>query len=145
VKGGLKAPFLLTACIQMRAMRDFYNERASALAALAEQSNCQDQQSDLLDLARAWRDLAGVWKVSSGNLPKNGSKRNVVSGDRCGRRDCDGHCISSNLVSNAITFIGSPSKTAPYANCKGAGARGRPRGFDEYRGALAPPSRAVLA
>jgi hypothetical protein len=43
--------------------RDFYNERASALAALAEQSKCQDQQSDLLDLARAWRDLAGVWDV----------------------------------------------------------------------------------
>jgi|SRR4051812_25595281 hypothetical protein len=42
----------------MRATRDFYNERASALAALAEQSKCQDQQSDLLDLARAWRDLA---------------------------------------------------------------------------------------
>ena len=47
----------------MRATRDFYNERASALAALAEQSKCQDQQLDLLDLARAWRDLADVWEA----------------------------------------------------------------------------------
>ena len=61
MRGGHSAPLLLTAWIQMRATRDFYNERASALAALAEQSKCQDQQSDLLDLARAWRDLAGVW------------------------------------------------------------------------------------
>lgn len=63
VRGGHSAPLLLTAWIQMRATRDFYNERASALAALAEQSKCQDQQLDLLDLARAWRDLADVWEA----------------------------------------------------------------------------------
>ena len=87
VRGGHSAPLLLTAWIQMRATRDFYNERASALAALAEQSKCQDQQLDLLDLARAWRDLAAFGKPRPGGLLKGGWKRNVVSGDRCGRRD----------------------------------------------------------
>ena len=61
--GGTAPPFYLLHGIQMRATRDFYNERASALAALAEQSKCQDQQLDLLDLARAWRDLADVWEA----------------------------------------------------------------------------------
>jgi hypothetical protein len=65
VEGLLQASLLATAFIQMRATRDFYNERASALAALAERSKCEDQQSDLLDLAQAWRDLAGVWEASS--------------------------------------------------------------------------------
>jgi hypothetical protein len=60
---GHKSPLLLAAYIQMRTTRDFYKKRASALAALAERSKCQDQQSDLLDLARAWRDLAGVWEA----------------------------------------------------------------------------------
>ena len=57
------APLLLTACIQMRAKRDVYNERASELSALAEQSKCQEQQSVLLALAGAWRDLADVWEA----------------------------------------------------------------------------------
>lgn len=61
--GGNIAPFSLLMVFQMRATRDIYKERASALAALAEQSKCQDQQLDLLDLARAWRDLADVWEA----------------------------------------------------------------------------------
>ena len=35
VRGGHSAPLLLTAWIQMRATRDFYEKRATQLAALA--------------------------------------------------------------------------------------------------------------
>jgi hypothetical protein len=47
----------------MQETRDFYQKRATELAALAERAKSQDHRSDLLALARAWRDLACVWKV----------------------------------------------------------------------------------
>jgi hypothetical protein len=43
--------------------RDFYEKRASELTALAGRAKSQDHRSDLLALARAWRDLACVWEV----------------------------------------------------------------------------------
>ena len=43
--------------------RDFYEKRATALTALAGRAKSQDHRSDLLALARAWRDLACVWEV----------------------------------------------------------------------------------
>jgi hypothetical protein len=43
--------------------RDFYEKRATELRALAGRAKSQDHRSDLLTLARAWRDLACVWEV----------------------------------------------------------------------------------
>jgi hypothetical protein len=58
---------LFTACIQMQeTTRDFYEKRATELAAIAERSKSQDQRSDLLDLARAWHDLACAWETPVG-------------------------------------------------------------------------------
>jgi hypothetical protein len=79
VRGGTAPPFTYCMVIQMRATRDFYNERASALAALAEQSKCQDQQSDLLDLARAWRDLADVWEAPDTESSSPSRSRRAMS------------------------------------------------------------------
>ena len=50
----------------MQATRDFYEKPATELAVLAERSKSQDKRSDLLDLARAWRDLACVWAAPVG-------------------------------------------------------------------------------
>jgi hypothetical protein len=44
-------------------VRDFYEKRATELTALAKRAKSQDHRSDLLALARAWRDLSCVWEV----------------------------------------------------------------------------------